>query len=141
MFSILCFIILVSTTRFIDFLKALEWFKIPKIIIMLLSFLYRYIFIFTDQAMRMDRARKLRTFGKKPFHQFKVFGNMIGSLFGRSYERGERIYAAMVSRGFDGEIKTLNKFHLRNADVVICSVILVLFLSVKILSTLHYLNI
>ena len=49
----------------------------------------------------------------------KVLGGMIGSLFLRSYERSERIYAAMLSRGFDGSVRTMRAERLRAIDLVV----------------------
>lgn len=99
--SILIMIILSSTTKFQHILKALEFFKTPRILIILLAFMYRYIFLLIDEAMRLERAYNSRYFGGKVIKQIRVIGNMIGFLFIRTYERGERIYMAMCSRGFE----------------------------------------
>ncbi len=65
--------------------------------------MYRYLFVIADQAMRMQMARDGRNFGATRKNIFKTMGNMIGTLFIRSYERAERIYAAMLSRGYNGQ--------------------------------------
>ena len=72
--------------------------------VMLASFAYRYIFVLVDEAERMERARDSRCYGGRWLWHAKVIGQMIGTLFLRSYERAERVYVAMVSRGFDGRI-------------------------------------
>jgi cobalt/nickel transport system permease protein len=52
----------------------------------------------------MKRARDSRCFGGRWFWQSKVIGHMVGMLFLRSFHRGERVYLAMLSRGYDGTI-------------------------------------
>lgn len=99
--SILIMIILSSTTKFQHILKALEFFRTPRILIMLLAFMYRYIFLLIDEAMKLERAYNSRYFGGKVIKQIRVIGNIIGLLFIRTYERGERVYMAMCSRGFE----------------------------------------
>jgi len=113
---ILTLILLSSTTKLAELLKGLRQLGIPRVMILILSFMYRYIFVMADEVMRMQQARDSRNFGGKRLHQMKTIGNMVGTLFIRSYERGERIYAAMLSRGFDGKVRTLHKFTFRQAD-------------------------
>jgi cobalt/nickel transport system permease protein len=69
---------------------------------MLTSFMYRYSFILIDEMHRMKRARDSRSFGGRSFWQTQVIGHMIGTLFLRSFHRGERVYLAMLSRGYHG---------------------------------------
>ncbi len=114
--SILSLILLTSTTRLANLLKGLEQLRVPRVMIMILSFMYRYIFVLVDEVMRMKQARDSRNFGGKRLWQIRTLGNMIGTLFIRSYERGERVYAAMVARGFDGQSRTLDCLHFGHAD-------------------------
>ena len=107
-------VLLISTTRFEELLKGMEKLKIPKLVIVLFSFMYRYFFVLIDELMRMFRAAKSRS--PKKFKPIRFFGNIIGVLFVRTYDRAERIYQAMISRGFDGEIHTLNELSLRDSD-------------------------
>lgn len=115
--SIMVLILLSATTKFSRLLKGLEKLKFPKVLIMNLSFMYRYLFLITDEAQRMGRARNMRYFGGQFFRQLKVLGNMIGSLFIRSYERAERVYAAMCARGFDGTARTINPLKIQVRDL------------------------
>jgi len=114
--SIVCLTVLSATTRMPDLLKGLERLKMPKIIVMILSFMYRYIFLVVDEAMRMKQARDSRNFGGGRMWQIKTVGRMIASLFIRSYERGERVYAAMTARGFDGHGRSLKVLDFKPAD-------------------------
>jgi len=132
----LAMIVLSSTTKFSMLLRGLESLWIPRILIMLLSFMYRYIFVLVNEAMRMERARNSRYFGGEYLRQIKVIGNIIGLLFIRAYERGERVYQSMVSRGFDGETRTVKALKLLSLDVWFCVVFLGTLIAVKIGSVL-----
>jgi len=101
----LCMILLSSTTKFNYLLKALQSLRIPKIMILILSFMYRYVFIMLDEILRMKRAMASRQAGRASrLLEIKTLAGLIGALFVRSYERAERVYCAMCSRGFTGEI-------------------------------------
>lgn len=116
-FSILSVILLTSTTPFPDLLKGFEGLKVPKIMVLTISFMCRYIIVLVDEIMRMKRAWDLRSCGGNSRRHIKTAGDMIGSLFIRSYERAERIYYAMLSRGYSGSIKTLKDFRIQPLDV------------------------
>ncbi|MFH1612919.1 MAG: cobalt ECF transporter T component CbiQ [bacterium] len=134
--TILAMIVLSSTTKFSTLLKGLEFFKIPKILIMLLSFMYRYIFVLIDEAQRIEHARNSRYFGGEYLRQIKTIGNIIGCLFIKTYERGEKIYQSMLSRGFNGEIKILNRLNFSILDIYFCILFLGSLLAIKIWSIL-----
>ena len=113
---ILSLILLSSATKLADLLKGLKQLGVPRVIILILSFMYRYVFVLVDEVMRMRQARDSRNFGGNRLYQLRTIGNMVGTLFIRSYERGERVYVAMLSRGFDGEVRTLHKLSFRQVD-------------------------
>jgi len=128
--SILSLIWLTSTTKLTNLLNGLEYLRMPRVMIMILSFMYRYIFVLVDEVMRMKQARDSRNFGGSRLWQLRTIGNMIGTLFIRSYERGERVYAAMLARGFDGQSRTLDRLNFRQADTYFgVSLVLVLILT------------
>ena len=95
-------ILLTSTTPFPVLLQGLARLRVPRVLLMLLSFAYRYIFVLVDEAQRMKRARDSRCYSGQWLWQASIVGRMIGTLFLRSYERGERVYLAMLARGYDG---------------------------------------
>ena len=101
--AIFSVILLSSTTPFPSLMRGFERLKAPRVMVMVASFAYRYIFVLVDEAERMERARNSRCYGGRWLWQARVVGQMIGTLFLRSYERSERVYVAMVSRGFDGK--------------------------------------
>jgi len=109
--SVLVSGLLVATTPFPDLLSALRSLRVPAALTATISFMYRYLFVLVDEALRMQTAREARSAGpgRTVVWRARVLGGMIGSLFIRSYERSERIYAAMLGRGFAGEIRTLTR--------------------------------
>jgi cobalt/nickel transport system permease protein len=128
-----CLILLSSTTKFSSLLKAFEKLRVPKMFTMIFSFMYRYIFILVDELMRLKRAKDSRTVGGSRWFHAKALANMIGVLFIQAYNRAERVYLAMCSRGFDGEIKTLDRFQLRVKDIIFVFVMAVLLSSIRLI--------
>ena len=101
--ALLAVIVLSVTTPFPDLLQGFRLLRIPAVLTLLTAMAYRYLFVIVDEAFRMKRAGDSRGYGGKWLWHAKVIGQMIGALFIRSYERGERVYSAMLSRGFDGK--------------------------------------
>ena len=105
--SVLAVILLSSSTPFPDLLRGMEKMGVPRLLTTLLSFTYRYIFVLVDEMQRMRRARDSRGWSGKWLWQARVIGHMVAALFLRSYERGERVYAAMLARGYDGGVRSI----------------------------------
>jgi cobalt/nickel transport system permease protein len=107
-------LLLTFTTPFHDLVDGLRQLRMPRIIVSTISFMYRYIAVLSDEAGRMMRARASRSAdvdghgGGTVVWRMRVVGGMVGSLFLRSYERSERVYAAMQSRGFQGELRHMH---------------------------------
>jgi len=99
--SVTAVVLLSSTTSFADILEALERLRVPRTLVLIVSFAYRYLFVIVEEALRMKRARDARLFGGRWVWHSTVIGRMIGTLFLRSYERAERVYQAMIARGYD----------------------------------------
>ena len=131
--SVLCLTLLTASTPFPRLLAALEDLKFPKLIIMILSFMYRYIFLIEDEAMKMWRAMKARHVGGSHWLHLKAMANMIGTLFIRSFERGETVYLAMCSRSFDGTFKRSHNFGLKRNDLAFLFNIFLALVSIKLL--------
>lgn len=106
-------VLLTATTRFPDVLWALGRLRVPPPLVSTIGFMYRYLFVLADEAVRLLRARAARSApaagGSRPSlaWQGRVAGGMVGSLFVRSLERSERVYAAMLARGYDGRTLAL----------------------------------
>lgn len=122
--AVLMAIVLTSCTTPIDLIRGMERLKTPRILASTVFFMYRYLFVIGGEGQRLMRARDARSAvsdsGLKPGGSIawrgRVLGNMVGSLFIRSYERSERIHAAMLSRGYDGSIRFADERALRRAD-------------------------
>lgn len=116
-------ILLVAVTRFPDLIHALEHLRVPAVLTTIIAFLYRYLFVLTDEVFRLLRARESRSAaapgsrsGGGVVWRAKVAGNMAGQLFLRSYERSDRIYNAMIARGYAGHLYTLNPHEMKSRD-------------------------
>jgi cobalt/nickel transport system permease protein len=108
-------ILLSATTGVSDLLWGLQRLRVPKLIVSIIGFMVRYLFVLADEVLRMLRARASRSPRlrgvKRPgiVWQGRFAGMMVGSLFLRSLERSERVHAAMLSRGYDGETRVLDR--------------------------------
>lgn len=110
-------LLLVATTSFPGVCRALERLYVPKVFVVQLFFLYRYLFVLAEETMRIVRAINMRTFGRKKYG-IKIFISTIGLLFMKTVERSERIYHSMCSRGFDGEIRLIKRDKTGFADIL-----------------------
>ena len=108
-------ILLSVVTPFPDMLWALRALRVPKPLVSIVSFMYRYLFVLMDEALRLRRARAARCAqggqraGRSLLWRGRVAGGLVGNLMLRSFERSERIYNAMLARGFTGELKTFGR--------------------------------
>lgn len=132
--SVLSVIILVSTTRFSSLLKGLEGLKMPQILVSMISFVYRYLFIIADEYGHIKIARESRNFGGSKRWQWRAIGHSVGTLFLHSYERGDRVYSAMVARGYDGNIRTMGMRRIGGADIVFVVISMIYLLTAGLIS-------
>ena len=117
--TMMALIALVSTTRFSELLIGLQKLGVPRLLVIQLGFLYRYIFVLIDRVHHILRARagrRLQNLGFK--NELKIGASMVGSLLIRSIETAEQINIAMQARGFDGNWRTLSKLRIRRADLL-----------------------
>ncbi|MGQ9572032.1 MAG: cobalt ECF transporter T component CbiQ [Dehalococcoidia bacterium] len=119
-------VILTATTPALELLRAMRTLAVPRLLVATVSFMYRYLFVIVEEAKRLLRARDSRSAsleGHKCGGGFAwragVLGQMIGSLSLRSYERSERVYAAMQARGYDGEPRFLWDNAWRLAEIMV----------------------
>ena len=101
--SISTALLLVATTSFLGICEALSRLKIPDIFVTQLLFIYRYLFVLLEEAFKMVRARDARSYGNKGYGM-RAFTNILSVLLIRTLQRAERIYGAMIARGFEGKI-------------------------------------
>ena len=115
--SVSLVVLLSMTTRHFDLLKALRFFGIPQMFVMVLGICYRYLYLFVEIVENTHRAIRSRV-GSGMHHQKgqKVVAWNIAHLWMRSYALNEQVYNAMVSRGFRGEPVTLDHFQTKPRD-------------------------
>jgi cobalt/nickel transport system permease protein len=113
-------IILLAVTGFPAICRALERLGMPPAFAVQLLFLYRYIFVLTEEGGRASRARTLRSCGKKGLGM-KTYGSLLGSLLLRTWLRAERVHMAMLARGFNGEFHTRRTFRFGMRELVFLS--------------------
>ncbi|MCX7969467.1 MAG: cobalt ECF transporter T component CbiQ [Armatimonadetes bacterium] len=105
-----------ATTPFNQLLEGLRRLKVPTLLTTMLSFMFRYLFVLAEEAIRMARAYQSRCPRKQTLKDAANTGKLAGALMLRTYDRAERIYIAMLSRGFDGEFRTISVQHMTFAD-------------------------
>lgn len=92
------------TTRPRDLVRALQHLRVPDPLVVIASFMVRYVDVVLDQVRRMRVARESRGFRASSVAAWPAIASSAGALFIRSYERGERVHLAMVSRGWSGSM-------------------------------------
>jgi cobalt/nickel transport system permease protein len=129
--SALSMIVLVSTTPFSRLLQAMERLRFPRLLLAIVAFLYRYLFLLLGEFLRLTRAARSRNWEAGPLRvRLRATGGIVGSLFLRTYSRGERVYTAMLARGFDGRFRSLTETSLAVRDVAALCLFLALVLGV-----------
>ncbi len=108
---------MLATMKFVSFIKALEKLHVPNRLVQMITLTYRYIFVLLNEIQRTLRSIESRGYGKRTsILGLKNLGTAIGMLLVRSYERGGRIFDAMVSRGYNGTMETLREFEINSKD-------------------------
>ena len=109
-------VVLASSTHFPQILVAMRAIRIPRLLVAIFSLMWRYLFVLGDEALRLIRARAARSghlqdgdakSGGSLAWRAQVAGGMAGNLFLRALERSDRIYNAMLARGYDGEVRSM----------------------------------
>jgi cobalt/nickel transport system permease protein len=120
--SALAVLLVVSTTRISLLLQGLEMARVPRFLLMIVQFLYRYLFVISEEAQHMRKAALSRGAGMRGGiarrTRFHAAAGALAALFARSYGRAEEIHRAMLARGFTGEFRTLDSPHFHLADAV-----------------------
>ncbi len=108
-------LVLICTTGMNSVCMAIERLGAPDVFATQLLFLYRYIFVLAEETLTMARARSLRSFEGRGMG-LAVFGQILGQLLLRTYARAQRIYNAMLCRGFDGHVRTMRTLRFTGRD-------------------------
>lgn len=112
--SVVAAVVLTATTPATELVRALQGLRVPRLLTAVVFFTYRYLFAIGEEAQRLMRGRDSRSArieghrsGGSIGWRARITGHMVGSLFLRSFERSERVYAAMQARGYEGELRFL----------------------------------
>jgi cobalt/nickel transport system permease protein len=100
--GVLSAVVLSTSTTARELLRGLEKLKLPKLMVQIAAFMLRYVNVINDEMTRMKIARESRGFIATGLKDWKVIATAASALFIRSYERGERVHLAMLSRGYTG---------------------------------------
>lgn len=126
-------ILLASTTTVPDLLRGLTRLRVPTAFTAIAGFMFRYLDLIVDELHRMRTAMTARAYDPRWLWQARPIAMSAGSLFVRTYERGERIHSAMVARGFTGQMPDLGEPTGRRSDWALTA----LFLGVAALTATY----
>ncbi|MDD4600688.1 Energy-coupling factor transporter transmembrane protein EcfT [bioreactor metagenome] len=137
--SVSATLLLVATTSMDAIGLALSKLRVPRIIVIQILFMYRYIYVLIEEVMKTIRAHSLRA----PYRNgvgFKVWGSLVGLLLLRTLDRAQRIYQAMMCRGFDGQVRIMRSWKIRTGDIAFLVVWTVFFVLVRLVNIPHWLG-
>jgi len=136
--SVTAAVVLTATTPPLRLLEALRSIRIPAVLVAIVMLMYRYLFVLVEEAQSMMRARAARSAAIGPksggslVWRAKSAGGMAGSLFIRTLDRSERIYMAMVARGYDGTLRQADSTPLRRGAIGALVLALCIFVAVAV---------
>jgi len=110
-------VVLLAGTGMPALCAALSQLGVPRVFTVQLLFLHRYLFVLAGEALRMTTARELRA-GPGARMSLAVHASLLGHLLLRAFARAQRVHAAMLARGFDGELRLAGHWHWRLGDTL-----------------------
>ena len=132
--SAMAVLLLVGTTPMPRLLHGLEKLGTPRMLVLVVQFLYRYLFLISEQGQHMRLAAQCRG-GASQQRRRSVFRAAVGALavlFGKSYERAEGVHRAMLARGFNQRLVLLSGLKLNAADIMFLIVAAALPLAIRL---------
>lgn len=130
--SILLLVLLTSTSAFHHLLWALRKLRAPEALGQIVTLMYRQLFILLDEWRRAAQARECRSAGKLNLSPLSVYGKQLGVIFLRSWDRADRVHAAMLVRGFEGRLPIEAAHRIGLADAAALVLSLAVFLAIRI---------
>lgn len=127
-------ILLTATTEVPEIVRAMGVVRVPAIFTSIAMFMIRYLELVSDELSRMRVAMTSRGFDPRWLSQARPIASGAGAMFVRSYERGERVHAAMVSRGFSGTMPDLGRRSASGRDWMLCSGFVFVFVAISALA-------
>jgi len=131
--AILLVVTMLGTQRFDTTLKALSMFRLPGIIVQMLLFTYRYIYVMIDEFLSIWSSMRAKGY-KFRLNRFglTMIGNLIGMLLIKSYERAERVYQSMIAKGYTGKPMSFSSFRITATDCLFCAVVAIFAIGIQV---------
>lgn len=118
-------IALLSTTPILSLAHALRHLSFPDKLVQVFFFCWRYLHVLEEELTRLLGAMKVRGFEPRTdLHTYRSYGYLVGSLLIRAADRSERVYQAMVCRGFEGKFWMLDHFQMSRGDYLALAILL-----------------
>jgi cobalt/nickel transport system permease protein len=124
--------LLAATTTFPRVLHGLEAMRTPRLLVLIAAFMYRYLFVIVEETGRMRAALAARGYNPRNALQAGPIGRVATAMFLRTYSRGERVYQAMLARGYSGHMPQLRPLALRRSDVLFVGLLLAALLPLRV---------
>ncbi len=129
-------IALLGTSSIFHLVHGLVHLKVPNSLVQIFFFTYRYISVIHREYLSLRSSMRLRCFRPRTdLHTYRSYAYLLGMLFVRSFDRSERIYQAMILRGFTGTFWTLDHFEMRRTDWAALALMALCVLLLVILQT------
>jgi cobalt/nickel transport system permease protein len=127
-------VLLGATTTFPSVLRGLEALRVPRLLILIAAFMYRYLFVIVEEVGRMRAALAARGYRPRNALHAGALGRVATALFLRTYSRGERVYIAMLARGYDGRMPRLVPLVFGRADAAFVAGVLSVLIPLRLLA-------
>jgi cobalt/nickel transport system permease protein len=125
-------VLLAATTTFPSVLRALEALHVPRVLVLIAAFMYRYVFVIVEEVARMRAALTARGYRPRNALHAGALGRVATALFLRTFSRGERVYVAMLARGYQGRMPRLVPLTFGRADVVFVLALAVVLVPLRV---------
>jgi cobalt/nickel transport system permease protein len=125
-------VLLAATTTFPAVLRGLEALRVPRVLILIAAFMYRYLFVIVEEVARMRAALAARAYRPRNALHAGALGRVATALFLRTYSRGERVYLAMLARGYGGRMPHLVPLAFGRMDVAFVGGVLGLLVPLRV---------
>ena len=107
-----------ATTSLPALLQGLAALQVPKLFLLIAAFMHRYLFVIAGETARMRSALAARAYDPRHALRAGALGRLATAMFLRSFDRGERVYLAMLARGYRGELPSLRVLAFGRAEAL-----------------------
>jgi cobalt/nickel transport system permease protein len=129
-------VLLGATTSFPSVLAALERLRVPRLFVLIAAFTYRYLFVIVVEVGRMRAALAARAYRPRNLAHVAPLGRVATALFLRTYARGERVYLAMLARGYTGAMPRLDPLRFSRADAAFLALLVAALVPVRLIASI-----